>query len=190
MVQRIGAASLVETDEERPLCVFRRPSLDSSTTRSLGMLNTWSRGVQEHPSNAQVEYEPSSSGEAVVSSRSAAGSSGTEAKASSNDTLSRRIKKIQTLEVERRHKREYMRQWRAHPRNRTKDWTNRLKWHYQRKLRSALGSGRVTSAKAGRAPLCGFCHLLPAITTVKRLKCCEFAMGGYVEELVLYCGEC
>jgi hypothetical protein len=193
LVQCKGATRPAAAESERSLKVFRSAYSDSRMKRPLGILNTPSRRVQEHPSNALMDMgnlERSNRGEAAVNGRNAARSHGTGGKANSNSTGSRRLKGLRTLEDLRRYKREYMRHWRADRRNRTNDWMKRLRWHYQRKLRSALRSAGMVNAKPSRAPLCGFCHLLPAITTVKRLKCCEIARGGYVEELVLYCGEC
>lgn len=193
LVPSKGATKQAAAGMEQSPGVFRSAYSGSCTKCSLRMLNTPSRRVQGHPSNSLADmgkFRRPNRGEALVSGSNAAGSSGTVAKASFDDTLSRRLRGVQTLEDVRRSKREYMRQWRADPLHRTQDWMNRLKWHYQRKLRSALGSTGAMGAKRGRAPLCGFCHQLPAITTVKRLKCCEVARGGFVEEQVLYCGEC
>jgi hypothetical protein len=188
-----GATRPMVTETERSLNVFRSACSDPGTKRPLGILNTPSPRAQEHQSNAPVgmgKVERSKTGEAEANGRSSAGSHGTGGKAGSNGTRSRRLKGVQTLEDLRRYKREYMRQWRADPRNRMQDWLNRLRWHSQRKLRSALASARLANAKPSRAPLCGLCHLSPAITTVKRLKCSENSRDGYVEEQVLYCGEC
>lgn len=112
------------------------------------------------------------------------------AKVTSSSTRPRRLKGAKSLEEFRRLKREYMRQWRADPRIRPQDMMNRLKWHYQRKLRSALDCTPKVRSDACQKPLCGFYHQLPAISTVRRLKCSDVSRNGYVEELVLYCGEC
>jgi hypothetical protein len=90
------------------------------------------------------------------------------------------------LEKRRRYNRLYMRAWRADPTHCAAERANRMRWHYERKLRESI---RIRAA--GHAtPVCGFCRRNPPVTKVWRLEIRDLAPRGYVEVRVPYCGEC
>lgn len=180
-------------DTKRSLGIFHSSHTESRADYSFGMINMGPRQAQGHQVKALVGVgmlERSNVGGSAASGRNAVASSGPVQIATSSRTRPPGLHGAKTLEDLTRRKREYMRRWRADPNNRAHDLLNRLKWQYQRKLKSALASMPMVNATAGRPPRCGFCHLLPAISAVKRLKCSDASRDGYVEELVLYCGKC
>ncbi len=87
----------------------------------------------------------------------------------------------QEIEEKRRRNREYMRRWRADPRNRDHERASRQRWHYERKLRAARRDER---------PVCGLCHKRRPVCQVQRLLLVEDHPGGFVEVRVPYCGQC
>lgn len=93
------------------------------------------------------------------------------------------------LEKRRRYNRLYMRGWRADPAHSARERANRERWHYERKLRTAL---HVSDSNADGRPVstCGFCRKNPPVTRVWRLEIRDLAPRGYVEIRVPYCGEC
>jgi hypothetical protein len=92
------------------------------------------------------------------------------------------------LAARRRYNRLYMRAWRACPANMAAERRNRARWHYERKLRQALGNNLMCGKRA--EPVCGFCRKLFPVTQVWRLEIRELAPRGYAEVRVPYCGEC
>jgi hypothetical protein len=89
----------------------------------------------------------------------------------------------------RRYNRLYMRAWRAIAAHRAAERRNRVRWHYQRKLREALRF-HESHADEHAQRVCGFCRKHPPITNVWRLEIRDLAPRGYVEVRVPYCGEC
>lgn len=83
-----------------------------------------------------------------------------------------------SLEQRRRCKRDYMRRWRAAPKNRKREKQTRQRAWLQRKLNGdPKRSLRV----------CAFCNYRQSVTTVARL---EPLPRGFVEVHLPYCGEC
>ena len=83
-----------------------------------------------------------------------------------------------SLEQRRRCKRDYMRRWRAAPKNRKREKQTRQRAWLQRKLNGdPKRSLRV----------CALCNYQQSVTTVARL---EPLPRGFVEVHLPYCGEC
>jgi hypothetical protein len=90
-------------------------------------------------------------------------------------------------ERDREYKREYMRAWRANPRNRTREQVNRCRWAWARKFHQAKRRiRRYTSLRD--TPVCGFCGQRPPVEQVTRLKI--LTNGEYKSVTVPYCGQC
>ncbi len=89
----------------------------------------------------------------------------------------------------RRYNRLYMRTWRANPAHLAAERANRERWHYERKLRSALKEHSAGDGDHSN-PACGFCRRHPPVTKVWRLEIRDLAPRGYVEVRIPYCGEC
>jgi hypothetical protein len=93
------------------------------------------------------------------------------------------------LEKRRRYNRLYMRSWRADPRHQACERAHRARWHYERKLRSALLTHDPHANDHGE-PVCGFCRKSPPVTNAWRLEIRDLVPRGYVQVRVPYCGEC
>jgi hypothetical protein len=82
------------------------------------------------------------------------------------------------LAQRRKSNREYMRQWRANPKNQRRERLSRRGWLETRKIRDvARHNSRV----------CSFCHQRAARSEVSRLRP---VANGFVEVRMLYCGQC
>lgn len=97
--------------------------------------------------------------------------------------------KMQSAEAEERreYKRDYMRAWRADPRNRSRERANRTRWGVARKLRLAKRRVRQYTNLSGR-PVCGLCGKRPPVQRVMRLRI--LANGEFERVAVPYCGQC
>ena len=93
------------------------------------------------------------------------------------------------LERRRAYNRLYMRAWRADPRHRASELTNRHRWHYERKLRSVQRDRRPFTDDSGH-PVCGFCRKDPPVREVMRLRITADAAARFVQVCVPYCGHC
>jgi hypothetical protein len=82
------------------------------------------------------------------------------------------------LEQQRLSKRDYMRRWRAAPKNRKREEQTRHRAWLKRKL----------NGDRKRSPrVCAFCNHRMSVTIVPRLKPLP---NGFVEVRLPYCGEC
>jgi hypothetical protein len=93
------------------------------------------------------------------------------------------------LESRRIYNRLYMRAWRANPRHRANEVTNRQRWYYERKLRSIQRDRRPFTDDFGN-PVCGFCRKDPPVREVMRLRITADAAARFVPIRVPYCGHC
>ena len=92
-------------------------------------------------------------------------------------------------EEKRRYNREFMRRWRADPRNHAVEREKRRRWYYERH-KPRLARDASLSAGRQRQRLCGFCSRLPATGEIARLRVSETSPGGYVQVRIPYCGQC
>lgn len=90
-------------------------------------------------------------------------------------------------EERREYKRDYMRAWRANPRNRGRERSNRTRWVVARKLRLAKRRLRQYTNLGGKA-VCGLCGKRPPMQRVMRLRI--LANGEFERVRVPYCGQC
>ncbi len=88
-----------------------------------------------------------------------------------------------------RYNREYMRHWRADPRNFERELHTRLRSQLTRRVRPMYGERRRYLNRRGR-PVCGFCWHRRPIKFQERLWISEKARNEYVKVLIPCCGEC
>jgi hypothetical protein len=89
----------------------------------------------------------------------------------------------------RRYNREYMRRWRADPRNFERERDCRLRAYWRQKDKRARSQRRLYINARGQ-PVCGFCWKRRPVRMAERLRICDAARGGYVKVLIPCCEEC
>jgi hypothetical protein len=89
----------------------------------------------------------------------------------------------------RRYKREYMRRWRADPRNMERELHTRLRAALSRKVGPKYGERRLYLNRHGDA-VCGFCWRRQPVKMQERLRISEGPRNEYVKVLIPCCGEC
>ncbi|MGH9682230.1 MAG: hypothetical protein ACRD4S_01260 [Candidatus Acidiferrales bacterium] len=89
----------------------------------------------------------------------------------------------------RQYNREYMRQWRADPKNQVRDREKRRACYFARKERNARREESPYVDSYGK-PLCGFCRKRRPTEEVVRLRVCDREPSGYAEVRIPYCGKC
>lgn len=93
------------------------------------------------------------------------------------------------LDARRQYNREYMRQWRADPKNQVRDHENRRACYFARKERNARREDTPYTDSHGN-PVCGFCRKGRPQKEVLRLRVCDDEPSGYAEVRIPYCGKC
>lgn len=89
----------------------------------------------------------------------------------------------------RRRNREYMRRWRADPRNCERERLKCLRSELERRVHSRYAGRRLFVTSHGRAR-CGFCWRGLPIKMVERLRISETAANEYVRVQIPCCADC
>jgi hypothetical protein len=127
---------------------------------------------------------------AVVSTASLEGTQGAGMNQAPS-SQSRGTSRVAILDAagQRRYKREYMRRWRADPRNLERELHTRLRAALSRKVGPRYGERRLYLNRQGEA-VCGFCWRRPPVKMQERLRISEGPRNEYVKVLIPCCGEC
>jgi hypothetical protein len=89
----------------------------------------------------------------------------------------------------RRYNREYMRRWRADPRNFQREHECRMRAYWRQKEKRSRGERRLYINRRGQ-PVCGFCWRRRPVRMTERLRISDEVRSGYVKVLIPCCEEC
>jgi hypothetical protein len=92
-------------------------------------------------------------------------------------------------DAQRRRNREYMRRWRADPRNFERERLTRLQSELERRVHPRYPGRRLFVTSRGRA-VCGFCWRGLPIKMVERLRISETAASEYLRVQIPCCADC